>query len=40
MRVYTKKELKKLGTDKYVLIAIDGFVYDVTSFVTDHPGGP
>lgn len=39
MRKYTLKEIEKLASDKYILMAIDGKVYDVTGFLTNHPGG-
>lgn len=39
MRKYTRKEVAKLGSDDYVIIIIDGLVYDVTSFLEEHPGG-
>lgn len=28
-----------MATDKYVALIIDGFVYDVTSYLSEHPGG-
>lgn len=33
MRKYSRKEVAKLGSEKYVIIIIDGLVYDVTSFL-------
>ena len=28
-----------MASDKYIVLIIDGFVYDVTSYLQEHPGG-
>lgn len=39
-REITKEELSLHHTAQDCWVAIDGFVYDVTSFLPHHPGGP
>jgi cytochrome b involved in lipid metabolism len=39
MPSYAVAELKQHTTDKSCWIAIHGNVYDVTSFLEEHPGG-
>lgn len=37
--VYTPEELRKHDSQESAWIAIDGYVYDVTPFLEEHPGG-
>jgi len=39
-RVITKEELAKHGSERDCWVAINGFVYDVSRFLPEHPGGP
>jgi len=40
LRLITKAELQRHNDKQDCWIAIDGFVYDFTDFLEDHPGGP
>jgi cytochrome b involved in lipid metabolism len=40
LRTYTLAEVKKHNKANDLWMAINGKVYDVTSFVDRHPGGP
>jgi cytochrome b involved in lipid metabolism len=39
LKEYDMSEVKKHTTLNDCWIVVDGFVYDVTSFLPDHPGG-
>ena len=38
--IVTRADVKAKGTPSYCLIVIHNRVYDVTPFLSEHPGGP
>jgi cytochrome b involved in lipid metabolism len=38
-KVYKLEDLKKNNTEKSCWLAVNGKVYDVTTFLEEHPGG-
>ncbi|PWN97538.1 putative cytochrome b5 [Tilletiopsis washingtonensis] len=38
-KTFSAEEVKKHASEESVWVVVDGGVYDVTSFLDDHPGG-